>query len=171
MLGLYLSGSLEQLRNPKIEKWHVPSYALDDEVPPYLSGPLFLIPKWSISCLATAMWKTPILYIEDLYISGLLAKVCQIPLEDVSEFNGQREDIPDDAILEKLQSSQKHIMFHLGKTPGVSKTKFRLYREYWHQNDQKISWYVLVILTFSFLMCIAAHTQGLGLQFIFPFIT
>ena len=109
------------------DKWIIPPYLLDDDIPDFLSGSLFLIPKWAISCLATAIWKTPIMVLEDMYTTGLLAHACKVPRADIRNFNGQPHSTPNKNDIEHVAASLDHVVYHLGSTSVTSEAKKRLF--------------------------------------------
>lgn len=60
------------------DKWLIPPYHLDDEIPWFASGTGFLIPKWGFACMAQIIWETPMLFIDDMFTGGFLAEPCNI---------------------------------------------------------------------------------------------
>ena len=86
MLGNGVWSDLYGARHYAVRKWNIPSYALDEEPPMYLSGGFMLIPKWAISCLATVVYKATIIPADDLFTAGFLAKACNVTRRGVENF-------------------------------------------------------------------------------------
>ena len=121
---------MRSISGAESDKWLCPPYIFDDYIPQYHNGPSFLIPKFAIPCITSAMWNTPLIPSEDLYTSGILRKTCKVPIENVLKYNGQMRVYPNNDILNALHiTSTDYIMYHLGTDSNAIETKFRLHEE------------------------------------------
>lgn len=122
--------NLRAIRGNEFDKWLIPPYSLDDKVPKYHNGPLFTIPRWSIPCLAAAMWKSPIVYIDDIYSAGLLPQACKVKREGVKDWNGHGSNPIPGPEVKDIKFDPKFVMWHLGSTNYGSDCKHRFYHEH-----------------------------------------
>ena len=95
------------VRGDGLDKYIMPPYLLQDNYPSYLNGPGYLLPRWSIPCLSNAMWKTPVLPIEDIYHTGFLAVKCGVKRFMMPNFNGQKSQLVFERDLKKVKASEK----------------------------------------------------------------
>jgi beta-1,3-galactosyltransferase 1 len=78
ILGRQVSNSRLN-RNPRIQ-WYVPRYMMSNEVfPNYVSGIGYVLAYESVKVLYEKSLDTPILYLEDAYMTGVVAELAQIP--------------------------------------------------------------------------------------------
>ena len=52
-----------------------------------MPGAGYLLPSWSISCLYKQALVTPFLFLEDVFITGILGKKCKVPMLSRKEFS------------------------------------------------------------------------------------
>lgn len=61
------------------KKWIMPRWMYpQDFYPTYLSGSGYIIPSSEITCLYEAALETPLVYLEDVFVTGILAETCGI---------------------------------------------------------------------------------------------
>ncbi|XP_059085419.1 lactosylceramide 1,3-N-acetyl-beta-D-glucosaminyltransferase B-like [Tigriopus californicus] len=90
-----------------VAKWDIPTYLLDGtHYPDYLSGSAYIIPQRSLSCLYESALTTPFFPINDVLITGYLAKMCRLSL--ISSKNFQPFE---DSSLGKLRPNQAVIHY------------------------------------------------------------
>lgn len=119
--------NIRTIRGDKYDKWLIPPYIFDDEVPTYLSGYMFAIPRWSIPCLIEAMWSSPIVMFDDFHFAGILAKACNVERKANTLWNGHEYPLIAGNEVENIKFDSKYVMWHLGYTKYGSKCKHRFY--------------------------------------------
>ncbi|TRY77994.1 hypothetical protein TCAL_11892, partial [Tigriopus californicus] len=61
------------------KKWIMPRWMYPEDLyPTYLSGSGYIIPSSEITCLYEAALETPLVYLEDVFVTGILAETCGI---------------------------------------------------------------------------------------------
>lgn len=70
-----------------VTKWDIPTYLLNGtNYPEYLSGSAYIIPQYTLPCLYESALTTPVFPINDVFITGYLAKMCRLSLISTKNF-------------------------------------------------------------------------------------
>eukprot|EP00095_Tigriopus_kingsejongensis_P011903 maker-scaffold111_size354240-snap-gene-1.14 protein:Tk11903 transcript:maker-scaffold111_size354240-snap-gene-1.14-mRNA-1 annotation:"beta- -galactosyltransferase 1" len=88
--------------------------------PDYLSGSAYIVPKNVIPCLYETALTTPIFHINDVFISGYLAKMCKLGLKNTNRFQTF-----EDSSLANLTPNQ--VVIHYAK-PGFMRVLDHIFR-------------------------------------------
>jgi beta-1,3-galactosyltransferase 1 len=77
IMGRYIGHSVVN-RNPKLP-WYVPRYMMSNDIfPDYVSGIGYVLAYESVRALYEQSLRTPILYLEDAYMTGVVAELAGI---------------------------------------------------------------------------------------------
>ena len=69
-------------------QWDCPTYMFSGNAyPPVLSGPGYIMSRQASRCLYTAALKIPYFHMEDVYITGFAAEMCNIERTHVNGFH------------------------------------------------------------------------------------
>ena len=81
---------------PFVRRSICPEYMWPDEMyPPFLSGAGFLVPYKALDCLATTSMNLPLLHIDDVFITGVVAEECDIERIDSHDFTPGRKELKE----------------------------------------------------------------------------
>lgn len=90
-----------------VTKWDIPTYLLNGtNYPEYLSGSAYIIPQYTLPCLYESALTTPVFPINDVFITGYLAKMCRLSLISTKNFQPF-----EDSSLGKLRPNQAVIHY------------------------------------------------------------
>lgn len=117
-------GFFRVVRSDMLDKLLAPNYLVDDQIPHYFFGAGVLIPRWAAGCMALAIFKIPIFFIDDIYL-GWAYHACEMGLINVPGwdpvFGIPKLEHPDFASYVNNDSVIYH--FNWGKLNGRVKSK------------------------------------------------
>ncbi|GFS19495.1 hexosyltransferase [Elysia marginata] len=95
----------------KKSKWYTPKEVYKDKIyPSYLSGPAYAMSGSAALSLYQASLRVPLFWMEDIYITGLCAKVAQIPLLPDVRFKFRKTPPPSGCAFRKAISGHGYTI-------------------------------------------------------------